>query len=419
MIMERFDVIVIGSGALGSSTAFHLAKLGKKVALLDKAEIASQTSARAAGLSGHLRQTEAMTKLSTYAVSKIERFSEETGEPMEFYQPGSMSCARRPEDVALIRERVAMGQRLGISAELISPDEARAKNPFLKTKGILAVSYMKRDLYLEPDQVPRGYARAAAKLGATLMANTRVLEIVVENGVATRVVTDRGEFAASAVVDAAGGWLRLVAAMAGAQAPVVPMRHQLMITTPLAAVNATQPVTRILDANVYIRPDKGGLMFGGYEPDPKPYDRDTLASEFKIEHLELDISVLRRLADSVKDQFPIFQEHVDLQVHRGGLPTMTIDGEHIVGEAPGVRGLYVIGGCNVGGLSVSPALGQILSELICQGETSHDISRMSPSRFARGISEQELQEGCRERYAKYYTFRIGQVPLPSVAAASA
>ncbi|WP_051389552.1 FAD-binding oxidoreductase [Bradyrhizobium sp. Ec3.3] len=417
--MERFDVIVIGSGALGSSTAFHLARLGRKVALLDKSDIASQTSARAAGLSGHLRQTEAMTKLSTYAVGKIERFSDETGEPIEFYQPGSMSCARRPEDAALIRERVAMGERLGISAELISPEEARARNPFLETKGILAVSYMKRDLYLEPVQLPRGYARAAAKLGATLIANTRVIEIVVENGAATRVVTDRGEFAAGTIVDAAGGWLRLVAALAGAQAPVVPMRHQLMITTPLAAVKSSQPVTRILDANVYVRPDRGGLMFGGYERDPMPYDRDKLASDFKIEDLELDLTVLRRLTDSVKDQFPIFQEHLDLQVHRGGLPTMTVDGEHIVGETPGVRGLYVIGGCNVGGLSVSPALGEMLSELITTGETSLDISRMSPSRFAAGIPEQELQERCRERYAKYYTFRIGQPPVRSAAAASA
>ncbi|WP_271529279.1 FAD-dependent oxidoreductase [Bradyrhizobium sp. CCBAU 25338] len=187
--MQRFDVIVIGSGAFGSSTAFHLAKQGKSVALLDKADIASQTSPRAAGLTGHLRQTEAMTRLSTEALRKIERFSDETGEPIEFYQPGSMSCARRLEDVAVIRERVALGQRLGLSAELISPEEARAKNPFLETKGILAVSYMKRDAYLEPAQLPLGYARAAEKLGAVLMPNTRVLEIVVENGSATRVVT--------------------------------------------------------------------------------------------------------------------------------------------------------------------------------------------------------------------------------------
>ena len=417
--MERFDVIVIGSGAFGSSTAFHLAKYGKRVALLDKAEIASQTSPRAAGLSGHLRQTEAMTRLSTHSLSKIERFTDETGEPIEFFQSGSMSCARRPEDATLIRDRVALGQKLDLSAELISPEEARARNPFLETKGILAVSYMKRDVYLEPVQLPRGYARAAEKSGAVLMPNTRVLEIVVENDAATRVVTDRGEFAADAIVDAAGGWLRLVATMAGAQAPVIPVRHQLMITAPLAAANSDQPTTRILDANVYTRPDKGGLMFGGYERDPKPYDRNTLASDFKVEDIELDLSVLRRLADSVKDQFPIFQEKLDLQVHRGGLPTMTVDGEHIVGPAHGIRGLYIIGGCNVGGLSVSPVLGQLLAELICTGETSHDITRMSPSRFANGISEQELLDGCRERYAKYYTFRVGQTPARSAAVASA
>ena len=136
------------------------------------------------------------------------------------------------------------------------------------------------------------------------------------------------------------------------------MRHQLMITEPLPGVANSQPITRIVDANVYVRPDRGGLMLGGYEVDPKPVDVSQLPSSFRIEDLELDLSVLKRLAGLVKDQFPIFQTDVPLREHRGGLPTMTTDGEHILGEAPGVKGLYILGGCNVGGLSISPALGE-------------------------------------------------------------
>ncbi|MDR6827662.1 4-methylaminobutanoate oxidase (formaldehyde-forming) [Bosea sp. BE271] len=347
-----------------------------------------------------------MTKLALRAVEKIERFTDETGETIEFFQPGSMSVARLPEHAQMIQERIAQAKSIGVDADIISPEEAHELNPFLMTKGVLAVSHMRKDLFLEPVQVPRGYANGAKRLGAVLYPNTEVSEIVVENGAVERVVTDRGDFSAKTVVDAAGGWLRLVASFAGSRVPVVAMRHQLMITAPIAGVNTSQPITRILDANVYVRPDKGGLMFGGYETDPKPIDAAKMPPSFRIEDLELDLSVLKRLTLLVKDQLPIFQQDLPLQEHRGGLPTMTIDGDHILGEAPGAKGLFILGGCNVGGLSISPSLGEELAKLIVTGGTTHDLSRMSPARFAADLSEAELLEKCRDRYALYYTYRF-------------
>ena len=152
---------------------------------------------------------------------------------------------------------------------------------------------------------------------------------------------------------------------------LVPTRHQLMVTVPLPDVRPSQPITRIIDANVYVRPDKGGLMLGGYEPDPMQYDMRDVPVDFDIDGLELDLSVLRRLAESVAPQFPIFRD-VAIQDHRGGLPTMTADGEHVLGPAPGVSGLYVIGGCCVGGLTTAPALGELLAEWITLGRPSID-----------------------------------------------
>ncbi len=143
-------------------------------------------------------------------------------------------------------------------------------------------------------------------------------------------------------------------------------------------------------------------MLGGYEADPLPYEGSQLGGDFKIEDLELDLSVLRRLADSVYEQFPVFR-NIALQEHRGGLPTMTVDGEHVVGPAPGVSGLYLLGGCNVGGFSIAPALGEQLAQWIVEGHPSEDLSRMSPNRFAIDLSESSLIEKCRERYAHYYS----------------
>src|SRR5580693_8547638 len=137
-------------------------------------------------------------------------------------------------------------------------------------------------------------------------------------------------------VDAGGAWLRVVAAQGGSTVKVVPTRHQLMVTAPLPKVRPYQPITRIIDANVYVRPEKGGLMLGGYEPDPVQYDMRDLPADFQITDLKLDLSVLRRLAESVAAQFPIFRD-VEVREYRGGLPTMTADGEHILGPAPGLR----------------------------------------------------------------------------------
>jgi glycine/D-amino acid oxidase-like deaminating enzyme len=398
---RRVDAVVIGAGALGASTAFHLARAGLSVALLDKADLASQTSPRAAGLSGQLRSNAAMTRIAARAVQKIETFQADTGEPMVFFQPGSLKVARRPEHEAQLHEEVQRGQQLGLDVALVPLGEARRLMPYLVTDGVRAVMHVRSDVYFEPVQVPLGYARASAALGATLLAHTPVEEILTEGGAVAGVRTPGGEIRAPIVVDAAGAWLRMVAAQGGATMKLVPTRHQLMVTVPLPDVRPSQPITRIIDANVYVRPDKGGLMLGGYEPDPVQYDMRDMPVAFRIEDMELDLSVLRRLAESVASQFPIFRD-VAIQEHRGGLPTMTADGEHILGPAPGVSGFYVIGGCCVGGLSTAPVLGELLAEWITQGRPSIDVSFMAPGRLATGLAEDQLRELCRLRYAHHY-----------------
>ena len=400
-IPQRTDAVVIGAGALGAATAYHLAKAGLSVALLDKAELGSQTSPRAAGLSGQLRSDAAMTRIAAKSVQKIMEFEAETGEKMVFFQPGSLKVARLAEHEAQLHEEVARGRQLGLDVVMIRPEEARLLMPYLVTDGVRAVMHMRSDIYLEPAQIPLGYARASARLGAALLPNTPAEEIVTEGGAVAGVRTPKGEIRARVVVDAAGAWLRVVAAQGGSTVKAVPTRHQLMVTVPLPDVRPNQPITRIIDANVYVRPEKGGLMLGGYEPDPVQYKMQDLPAAFLIGDLSLDLSVLRRLAASVAEQFPIFRD-VALQEHRGGLSTMTADGEHILGPAPGVDGLYVIGGCCVGGLSTAPALGELLAEWITQGRPSMDVSFMAPGRLATGLPEDKLRDLCRLQYAHHY-----------------
>ena len=397
----RADAVVIGAGGLGAATAFYLARAGLHVALLDKAAVASQSSPRAAGLSGTLRTDDLMTQVAADAVRRIETFEADTGEPLVFHQPGSLKVARREEHAEQLLEEVARGRRLGLNVAMLPLDEAQRLMPFLRTEGVRAVMHMRTDVYLEPRQIPEGYARAAARLGATVLPHTPVQEIMTEGGAVAGVRTSRGAILAATVVDAAGGWLRQVAALGGARIGVVPTRHQLMVTVPLPGVRPDQPITRVIDANVYIRPEKGGLMLGGYEPDPLQMDPAEMPAGFEVKDLELDLEVLRRLARSVEAQFPVFRD-VAIQEHRGGLPTMTADGGHVLGPAPDVPGLWIIGGCCVGGLTTAPTLGALLAGWIVDGQASMDLSSMAPGRQAVALPERELAERCRLQYAHHY-----------------
>jgi glycine/D-amino acid oxidase-like deaminating enzyme len=403
VVISEADAVVIGAGASGCSTAYHLSKLGlKRVALVDKRTVSSQTSQRAAGLSGQIRDDDQMTRLIMRSNQKIVNFTAETGEPLEVFVSGSLRIARLPQHVEQLKEDVERGQRLGLDIDFVSPRRAQELMPVLETKGILAATFTKTDLYLEPRFVPIGYARAAQKLGATLCENMTVTGITTHDGAIESVETDQGTIRTPVVVDCAGAWARVIGESIGIDVPIVPTRHQLYITEPVSDVQPKHAITRIVDANVYVRPDKGGLMLGGYESDPKQYDVGALPSSFDMKDLDLDFGVLRGLAAKVREQLPIF-EKLEVQEHRGGLPTMTADGHHLLGPLPAPRGFYVLTGCVVSGLTSSPILGELLAQWIIGGEPPTDLSLMRADRFVkRPLPADELKQLCRTHYAYRY-----------------
>src|SRR6266446_1810199 len=177
-MLQEAAAVVIGSGALGSSVAFHLAKAGvAPLALVDQHEIASQTSPRAAGLTSQIRQSELMTRLATMAVDKIKNFTVETGEEMIYFQSGSLKIARTSAHEQQLQRDVVLGQKLGVDIDFVSPAKARELMPFFEPVGVRAVTHVRGDLYLEPGQLPKGYARATERLGGVLLPNTTLISL--------------------------------------------------------------------------------------------------------------------------------------------------------------------------------------------------------------------------------------------------
>ena len=402
-MIHEAEVVVIGAGAFGASITFHLARRGRRVALLERHAVASQTSPRAAGLTQQIRSDPVMTRLAMRSVAKIKQFETDTGEPLAFHQSGSLKLTRTPEFVPQIHDEVEEGQAVGIDIHHVSPGEAERLAPFLHADAALAAWYNASDLYLEPVDLPRAYIRAAERLGASILPHTPVTAIRTRDGAIEGVLTDQGEIGAAVVVDAAGAWARVVAEMTGIRVPIVPTRHQLYITRPIPGVSADQPIVRVLDVNVYVRPERGGLLLGGYEPDPLQVDVRALGTDFDIKNLTLDFEPLRKLTHEVRAEFPALQS-AEIAEFRGGLPTMTVDGKHIIDRVPGVDGFFVASGCCVGGLSISPAVGEVLADWVVDGSPGLDLSQLSLSRFGTELaSDEKLREQCLWRYAHQYS----------------
>ena len=397
------DAIVIGSGAFGASTAYHLARRKAGVVLLDQHALGSQTSPRAAGLTSKADRTAVMARLRHEAVQAFERFEAEMGRGVDYHRSGSLKAAYTESGEAHLAASLESARALGIEARLIDAADAERLAPHFKPGCARAIGYVPSDGWLEPAKVATGFAARAGELGARLRPFTPVEGLLRSGGRVEGVVTEAGEIRAPVVVDAAGVWAPRVAAAGGISLPLIPVRHQLFITEPIAGVEPLQPIVRLLEASVYVRYAAGGLMFGGYEDAPQVVDPFALRAGFQIAELPLDLGVLRGLVDEVVEHFPALKD-ARVDVHRGGAPTMTPDGRPLLGAVPGLDGLFVASGCCVGGLSLSPAAGRALADLILDGRSDPDLGPLSIERFrGRYDDRSQLESACVSQYARKYT----------------
>jgi glycine/D-amino acid oxidase-like deaminating enzyme len=405
-VVQTADVVVIGSGGFGAATAYFLAKRGLKVALVDKFAISSQTSPRAAGLASTIRATDVMTRLASRAADLLDGFEGETGRSLGAVRPGSVKIAREPEDLPVLERDLATGERHGMAARRIDPADVGELNPQLRPDGILGAIHIPTDVYFEPALVAIGFAAEAASLGATLFPMNPVTGLRRDGARVVGVDTLAGAINAPFVVDAAGAWARQVARLAGFEMPIVPMRHQLFITDAIPGLESQHAMFRFIDSAIYGRPSWGGLLIGGYEPRPVAIDMDAQPATFESGDVQLDWNVLQAFADNVARQLPALKG-AKIRQYRGGIPTLTVDGHHIIGPVPGAEGMFVAAGCNVSGLSMSPAVGEQLSQWISDGRPSEDMTLMRPDRFGpEWADDAKARTAAAEHYATFYRSTI-------------
>jgi glycine/D-amino acid oxidase-like deaminating enzyme len=402
--ITQADAVVIGAGAFGLSAGYQLAAHGAgRVVVLDRFAPGSQTSPRAAGLYKLIQADETLTRLAQSSIEVIRGFSEATGVPLSFVQSGSVLAARTAEHAALIDDEAEASAGWGVELERIDAEGVHRIAPYLTGRGIRTAYFVPGDIYVEePRSLLDAYMAAIAQLGSLVIGETPVTSILVNNGEITGVSTPRGDIATPVVIDAAGAWARGVGALAGVEVPVAPVRHQLLITRPIAGMSAQEPIARIVDASAYLRPARGGLMMGGMESDPISID-PRHDPDFSMPDTPLDMRVLDDLTATLGPLVPALGD-TPLAEHRGGLFTMTPDARFLAGPVPGVHGLWTATGCNGSGFSISAGIGRALAEWIVDGEPTIDLSSLDPGRFGPDpLDDGELTSAGLWQYANYYT----------------
>jgi glycine/D-amino acid oxidase-like deaminating enzyme len=397
------DVVVIGAGALGLSTALHCAMSGRSVAVVERCTAGSQASGRAAGLFKSVQADELRTRLARRSITKAVTFAEWAGTPLAVARSGSFLIARTDQHRDFLRRELAQSRRWGADVrEATTPAQLSYYHP----KGDEFALWCPEDIYVEePASLIQACLAACQRHGAAVTENEPVTGIPITAGEVAGVETRHRSITAPVVVDAAGAWVRHVAELAGARVPVAPVRHQLLITAPAADVDPADPITRVVDAAVYLRPARGGLMVGGFESDPLPVDPRQQPASFTTDDVPLDLDVLRRLAAQVTPEAAAAST-APVAEHRGGLFTMSPDGRFLVGPFPDLPGLWVASGCNGSGFSSSLAIGEALATWITSGTPPPGLTALSPGRFGPLPDDTLLGRGLWQ-YGHYYDPVVG------------
>ena len=396
--------VIIGGGIVGCSTAYHLAGLGwREVVLLERRKLTSGSTFHAAGLVGQLRSNANITQLLKYSVELYGRLEAETGQATGWKRNGGLRLACNDERMTEIRRQATMARSFGLEMHLLTPAEARELWPLMDVSDVVGAAFLPTDGQANPSDITQALARGARKGGVTILEDTPVTAVHVKDGRVAGVVTPAGEIACEVVINCAGQWAREVGAMAGVMVPLQSVEHQYMITEAIEGVEAGLPTLRDPDRLIYFKEEVGGLVMGGYEPDPKPWALDGIPDGFHFTLLDSDWEHFEQFMERALARVPAL-EGAGVKQLTNGPESFTPDGNFILGEAPEVAGYFVGAGFNAFGIAGGGGAGKALAEWVAAGEQPMDLWVVDISRFS-GLHRDQgwVRERTLELYGKHYT----------------
>jgi sarcosine oxidase subunit beta len=366
------DVVIVGGGVVGASAAFHLAEAGAEVVLLERDQLASGSTSKAAGGLRAQFSDALNIEIAKRSLDAYKRFEQRPGWEIDYEETGYLFLLTTQTEVEAFTRSVALQNELGVPSRIIAAEEARALCPLIDGDDILAASYCPTDAHATPESVVQGYASGARRHGAHLAVSTPVEGIDVRGGAIKAVRTPRGAVETGTVISAAGPWSRLCGEMAGVPLAVTPLRRQVLFTAPMADLPAKLPLTIDFATGFYFHREGRGLLMGMADPDEQP----GFFTETTDDWIPALLEVAERRAPRIAS--------APIQGGWAGLYEMSPDHNAMIGEAKTVsRFLYATGFSGHGFLQ-GPATGEILRDLVIGREPFVDVAPMSADRFDGG-----------------------------------
>ncbi len=415
------DIVVVGAGTLGLSTALHAARARRSVVVVEQETAGSQASGRAAGLFKSVQADELRTRLARRSIELAVSFGDWAGADgsvdLPVVRSGSFLIARTDAHKAYLRAEERQSRTWGVDVREASAGQLADRLSYYRGDGSEFALWCPEDIYIdEPTSLVRALVAACSSRGVQVLEREQVIAVTTDSGRVAGVETAQRAISAPVVVDAAGAWTRQVAALAGSDVAVATVRHQLLVTEPTTEVDPADPIARVIDAAIYLRPNRGGLMAGAFEPEPLAVDPRTSGPDFRTDAVPLDVDSLRKITAQIDDEVPLARAGRVGEL-RGGLFTMSPDGRFVAGPLPDVAGLWVAAGCNGSGFSSALGLGEALAAWITgssrngrngsrggnggNGGEAHGIEALSPARFGP-LTDEALVEAGIWQYAHYY-----------------
>jgi 4-methylaminobutanoate oxidase (formaldehyde-forming) len=402
MSAEQARVVVIGGGITGCSVAYHLALAGwTDVLLVEKAQLTAGSTCQAAGLVTAFNPSSTMMAFRRYSIELYRNLG-------AFETVGSLRLASSREQLLELERTASRARGIGLDVEVIGADEARRLMPAISPDSLYGAVHLAADGHLDPHGATHAVADAARALGVRVRTGVRVtgFELAARREI-TAVLTDAGPIATELVVNAAGMWAPQVAAMVGAFIPSTPVDHQhiALKAVPGSELPREMPCFRDPDNLVYGKSEHGGMVFGGYELDPRSRWEDGVPWEHAAQSLPPDWERFAPLMAGAIRRFPFLDdaEAIRLVCHPDA---MTPDANPLLGPLPGVRGFWVAAGLSLNGFGGGGGIGRALAGWITAGDPGVDIGPYRAWRFGEVYRDPEFAAGLgRETYSDYYRLR--------------